>query len=189
MTCEVEGCERVVKTRGWCNMHYQRWLRHGSPLAPVKRAPGRPVLERLMGLVIKTGTGCWEWQGYRIRGYGTFHYGGPKMAHRVAYELLVGPIPEGLQLDHLCRNPPCVNPAHLEPVTPRENVLRSNARHAVAVRLNQCAAGHPFTPESTRWDRRRNGRTTRACSICANAHRRKRRAAKKAAGLPRELWS
>jgi hypothetical protein len=69
--------------------------------------------------------GCWMWTGTLNKGYGMFSFGGKtRRAHRFAYEALVGPIPEGLALDHLCRNPACVNPAHLEPVTWRENVYR-----------------------------------------------------------------
>jgi hypothetical protein len=78
---------------------------------------------------------CWLWMGARTRGYGRFEVDGKGMAvHRFAYELLIGPVPEGLQIDHLCRNRPCVNPAHLEPVTNRENTMRGQtipaARHA-----------------------------------------------------------
>lgn len=82
-------------------------------------------------------TGCWRWKGTLTdRGYGTYKYrnpspGAPRQiavkAHRVIYERLIGPIPEGLELDHLCRNRPCVNPAHLEPVTHRENTRRAAA--------------------------------------------------------------
>lgn len=71
--------------------------------------------------------GCWVWQRVRDRhGYGRTHResGKTALAHRVYYERLVGPIPDGLQLDHLCRNHACVNPEHLEPVTNRENVIR-----------------------------------------------------------------
>lgn len=77
--------------------------------------------------VIK-GPNCWLWNGGRSRdGYGKFHHQGThQQAHRVAYELMVGPIPDGLTIDHLCRNPWCVNPAHMEPVTAAENTRRAH---------------------------------------------------------------
>lgn len=82
--------------------------------------------ERFWANVIK-GPTCWEWTGAQV-GRANEKYGHTRMgmAHRVAYELLVGPIPKGLVLDHLCRNRLCVNPAHLEPVTQRTNILRGN---------------------------------------------------------------
>lgn len=75
---------------------------------------------------VNAGTGCWEWiGGKRRRGYGRYGSGADqRAAHRVAYEALVATIPPGLQLDHLCRVPHCVNPAHLEPVTHQENARR-----------------------------------------------------------------
>ena len=71
-------------------------------------------------------TGCWVWnRGCFSSGYGALYVGSNnKPAHRIGYELLIGPIPEGLELDHLCRNRPCVNPFHMEPVTHEENVRR-----------------------------------------------------------------
>lgn len=73
---------------------------------------------------------CWIWRGEINRnGYGRVNiYGRKLMTHRVLYELLVGSIPEGLVLDHRCRNRACCNPMHLEPVTPRENTLRGEAK-------------------------------------------------------------
>lgn len=85
-------------------------------------------LARLMSKVVWNGDEeeCWIWEGARdSRGYGCIQFGGrPRKSHRVSYELHIGPIPEGLVIDHLCRNARCVNPAHLETVTQRENVLR-----------------------------------------------------------------
>lgn len=93
------------------------------------------------------GNGCWEWQNALAHGYGCF---APKQfvmlrAHRVAYELLVGSIPEGLVLDHLCRNPCCVNPAHLEPVTQGENCRRGEGFAGRNIRKTECKAGHPLS--------------------------------------------
>ena len=93
-----------------------------------------------------TESGCWLWIGSLDRsGYAKFNGCG---AHRAVYEQLVGPIPEGMQLDHLCRVRSCVNPAHTEPVTPKENSRRSFDRHPNAHRTH-CKRGHEFTAENT----------------------------------------
>ncbi|HEY8766071.1 MAG TPA: HNH endonuclease signature motif containing protein [Dehalococcoidia bacterium] len=80
--------------------------------------------------------GCWPWTGViHPLGYGHVNIPGtrnPQMAHRASYEFFVGPIPDGLELDHLCRNRGCVNPSHLEPVTHLENVRRGAAARALA---------------------------------------------------------
>lgn len=93
-------------------------------------------------------TPCWIWQR-QITNAGYGRYAGRALAHRVIYEREVGPIPEGMELDHLCRVPACVNPAHLEPVTHRVNVLRGMAPAAIKYRTNRCGKGHEFTPENT----------------------------------------
>lgn len=72
-------------------------------------------------------TRCWVWTGYRNSGYAWVHYDGKsRLGHRVVYQLLVGPIPDDMTLDHLCRNTACINPAHMEVVTRSENVARRN---------------------------------------------------------------
>ena len=90
----------------------------------------RTAAERFWAKVVNdTETGCWLWSGATTTGYGRFHLamGLPLVvAHRFAYETLVGPVPAGLDLDHLCRVRRCVNPAHLEPVTRRENLMRGD---------------------------------------------------------------
>jgi len=89
--------------------------------------------------------GCWIWPGYKdAKGYGKFR---STTAYRWVYEELRGPIPEGMQLDHLCRVPACVNPDHLEPVTNAENMRR---RYAL---VTHCANGHEFNEENTRYNR------------------------------------
>ncbi|MGV7251879.1 HNH endonuclease signature motif containing protein [Mycobacterium kansasii] len=110
---------------------------------------------------------CWFWQGaVQSKGYGSVgHQGRVWSTHRLAYELLIGPIPDGLQIDHLCRNRRCCNPAHLEPVTGRVNVLR-------AVRKATCARGHEYTPENTLL---KKGGTQRNCRTCTNEWQRNRR--------------
>jgi hypothetical protein len=97
---------------------------------------------------------CWLWLGPpNSDGYGHIgegpHKGRLLKVHRVTYELLVGPIPEGLELDHLCRVRLCVNPVHLEAVTNRENMLRGVGVCALNARKTHCKHGHEFTPENT----------------------------------------
>lgn len=120
-------------------------------------------------------TGCWNWTACKVRGYGmigvTPHNGGkqrPIGAHRVAYELLVGPIPEGLSIDHLCRNRCCVNPAHMEPVTPVENVMRGIGFGAENAVKTHCACGLLLSGENLMV--RRNG--WRVCRACHSARER-----------------
>lgn len=118
---------------------------------------------RFIAKVDKTDT-CWLWQAATRRGYGAFWLGGRHVAaHRFAYQFLVGPVPDDLHLDHLCRTPACVNPAHLEPVTCRENLLRSPVTfQGINARKTHCKNGHEFTPENTReW---RGGRICRECA-------------------------
>jgi hypothetical protein len=89
--------------------------------------------------------------------------------HRFAWELLRGPIPEGLQIDHLCRNPPCCNPAHMEVVTGRVNLLRSTGVSAINAAKTHCDNEHEFTPENTQIARRgAKGRSpeSRVCRRC-----------------------
>lgn len=130
------------------------------------------IEERFWAKVEKAGPDeCWVWTGYLTRGYGQV---GNTRAHRFSYEQLVGPIPDGLQLDHLCRNRACVNPAHLEPVTSRENTLRGENQVAVNARKTHCNHGHEFTPENTYMAPR--GRECRECHRRWNREYRARKA-------------
>lgn len=138
-----------------------------------------PLRVRFESKVIKPTDpdGCWTWRAahFKQSGYCSFSMKradgkwAPTTAHRVAYQLYVGEIPEGYWVDHDCRNHGCVNPAHLEAVPPGVNTARGNAPSAVAVRLNRCGRGHEFTEGNTIWH---GGR--RECRTCSQARDRER---------------
>lgn len=147
--------------------------------AAVGRRKYPPFEERFWANVDKSGE-CWLWTAATTReGYGTIRFNGvTTCAHRIAYELLVGPIPQGLELDHLCRTPACVNPAHLEPVTHRENMLRGRGVAAAHASQTHCLRGHPFDEENTL---RLQGK--RVCRACVQIRRRNRSARDREARL------
>lgn len=125
--CSVDECGRPVHGRSLCATHLTRLRRRGNLGPPeVIRRGGWRTRHR-----IDAETGCWIWTGAQLKGYGRLSTrSNPSgLAHRIVYSALVGPIPDGLTLDHLCQNTLCVNPAHLEPVTASENLRR---RHAAA---------------------------------------------------------
>ncbi len=127
----------------------------------------RTIEEALRGLFKVSDSGCWEWRGFvALHGYGTASLLGRKCyVHRLSYMLHVGPIPDGLVIDHTCRNKVCGNPAHLEAVTPAEN-----NRRALADKTH-CIHGHEYTLENTYlW----NGRNRR-CRACARERGRRSR--------------
>lgn len=146
----------------------------------------RPAYRRFLEKTAPAANGCIEWTGgLNGVGYGQFYRGkkhagdtGKIYAHRWSYEFFVGPIPEGLHLDHLCRNPKCVNPEHLEPVTCRENLLRGtgvSARHAVKT---HCPAGHPYAGDNLY---RHPTKGQRYCRTCVRIRAQDKRDRKKAA--------
>lgn len=127
---------------------------------------------------VQTSDDCWIWTGHLdVGGYGVLHVRLPDgkykdvKAHRFAYELLIGPLPSGLFLDHVeCDNRRCVNPGHTIPTTIKANTLRSPiALAALNARKTHCKHGHPFTPQNTYVWERRNGGVHRACRICLSA--------------------
>lgn len=131
-TCSIDGCNKANFGRGWCHMHWNRWKRNGHP-EKVAQVQGDD-LYRLRQRYVEDESGCWLWVGEcNDNGYGRFSVKGRKVyAHRSSYEIHVGPIPEGLHIDHLCRVRNCVNPEHLEPVTRSENVRRGIRARAAA---------------------------------------------------------
>ena len=162
--CGVARCDREYRARGFCGLHYKRWMATGDPLLTlwVTRR------EDHFWSRVDAGGDCWEWTGYRDgKGYGRAWWDSRNgLVHRISYELLVGPIPAELQLDHLCRNRACVNPDHLEPVTCRENIRRGS----VAVRKQTCERGHPLFGDNL-YVYPNSGR--RGCRTCRQAYQRR----------------
>lgn len=186
-TCSVDGCERPSKWRGWCQKHYYRWYRHSDPLAV---RPGLPRIEQSFWKKVVILGGCWGWSGAKNHGHGIFHARGRQVqAHRFAYELLVGPIPEGMTVGHRCHDEAaevgacaggecvhreCCNPAHLCLQTRGENTLSSPLTPSgKAARATHCPAGHAYDERNTRF----NKDGTRHCRTCDAARHRERRRA------------
>ena len=138
--------------------------------------------ERFWSKVDRSGD-CWLWTAcISIYGYGDFwQKRGTKKAHRVAYEFRHGPVPAGLQIDHLCRNRACVNPDHMEVVTNRVNGLRGISQAAFNAKKTHCMRGHEFNDINTYRDREGN-RGCRPCRTARNAARTRRVARKEADG-------
>ena len=179
--CSVEDCERPYRSRGLCSSHYNRRLRAGE-IELVQ--PQRPDDERFWANVDAGGV-CWEWTAALTpKGYGMFAAKRRKMhrAHRYAWALLVGEIPQAMTLDHVCRNKRCVNPDHMELVTAEENNLRSGSASAINARKTQCKRGHEFTPENT-YVQYNKGKAGRLCRTCTRTYQAARRN-----GVPLPAW-
>lgn len=170
--CDVPECAAKSRAYGYCASHADRFRRHGDPLwmpmtdserfdskidRQTEPSSHRPDLGS-----------CWVWTGSTIGyGYGRFPIGGKTvLAHRWAWVQANGPIPDGLELDHLCRVTRCVRPSHLEPVTCQENIRRAR------VLITHCPQGHPYDEANTYRDSR-GGRSCRACQA-ERARQRKR---------------
>lgn len=162
-TCSVDGCERRPPWGSMCSMHYTRLLRYGN--LEGKQPQGTPIERVMARVVVDEATGCWNFQGVsRADGYGavgTGGRGGPKvLAHRLTYEHHVGPVPDGYEVHHECRNRACCNPAHLTAISPED--------HRHEHRQDVCANGHD------NWRIRRSGE--RECRTCATDRERRKRA-------------
>ncbi len=175
LLCTIDSCNRRHAARGMCKTHYARWLRHGDPYTILPRA--QTLDQKLWAKVDRRGPDeCWPWLGkVTTHGYGkVFQDGRLQSVHRLAYQELVGEIPDGLLIDHTCHKPEecaggtscphrsCCNPAHMEPVTNHENIMRGNtpaARHAAKT---HCPQGHPYDEVNTRIRVTRTG-FARAC--------------------------
>lgn len=163
--CQVEGCIKRSKTRGWCPQHYENWRARGRPI-PLR---DMTVEERihLTGWDV-TDSGCWEWKGSRNdRNYGLLGmvrrgFKGARV-HRLMYELKIGAIPEGIIIRHKCDNPPCVNPDHLEPGTDADNAedMKARGRRLEWERNGmKCRNGHDVSNRS-------NVTMVKGCRTCA----------------------
>lgn len=172
-------CGREAKVRGHCKACYERLRRNGKlTLLPERLANARAVrltpAERWARVVqhIDADGDCWLWMGVLDKdGYGIY---GNWRAHRLVHELLVGPIPEGLTSDHLCRVRNCVNTDHIEFVTVAENNRRRYIPKRAHPRSAACGKGHPFSPENTY--QANQGRQCRACNRAAVARYKARKA-------------
>lgn len=140
----------------------------------------QPLMPRVWKRVkIDPDTGCWNWTGPTMgKGYACINWEGRSwLIHRAVYTFTVGPIPEGMELDHLCESKVCCNPAHLEPVTTEVNSKRSpNTLAAKNAAKTHCPQGHPYDEENTKWTwmtGRRQKRLVRLCKACATEHHRK----------------
>ena len=125
-TCTIQECEKRYYGRGMCSLHYRRWRKTAPPDTLRK-----PSVEDRFWSKVQKGKGCWEWKASRlVFGHGQFSVNGKSVpAHRVSYEFAHGPIPPGLVIDHICHNPPCVNPAHLRAVSQKQNIENQLGAH------------------------------------------------------------
>jgi hypothetical protein len=136
--------------------------------------PANVARDYVLQRVVQSSTGCWLWQlSLTHDGYAASHW--VSGVHRLAYEIWVGQIPDGLELDHLCRVRHCVNPDHLEAVTKHENMLRGQSLPAQNVRKTHCLRGHPFDEKNTRIESD-GARVCRRCNLAAVQRLRRRRA-------------
>lgn len=150
--CVYGECHNPVVARRLCSKHYQRVRRSGRASRPsaLERWSAKVDVGDISELRPDLGK-CWLWNAskFATTGYGQFNSGTTiTTAHRWGYQNIVGPIPAGLELDHLCRVRRCVNPEHLEPVTREENVRRGLAS-GPRLKSTTCSEGHPFDVENT----------------------------------------
>lgn len=150
----VTNVENMLRRRGFPAAVGADRRPSGQGWKPTGRPPGRnptPLPQRLWAQVDKTAPdGCWLWTGATKNGYGAVYAaaGRSEPAHRVAYQLLVGPIPGGLVLDHLCRDRRCVNPEHLDPVTHAVNILRGTGTQPATPPSPTALKGTPTTRQT-----------------------------------------
>lgn len=172
-------CDEPAYIRGWCVKHHSRWRRHGDPLAYMPHLPSPE--EKFAASHEVAASGCWLWTGRLNKdGYGALAAAGQRWpAHVWSYIRFAGPVPDGLEIDHVCHSRDktcpgnecihrrCVNPDHLEAVTHRENVRRGVGPAAAKAAQVTCIRNHPL-PEPDK-----NGR--RRCLACNRAYKKAQR--------------
>lgn len=178
--CVVDGCQNGGKMRlGWCSTHYSRWKRQGDVSDPptrmwMRKPRGMPLIDWVMLSIVKDDNGCWIWTGTpNGAGYG---WAGAELVHRVTFKHHKGPIPEGKEIDHLCRVRMCCNPDHLEAVPHRENCMRSPFTLAyINSAKTRCPHGHEYSPANTAVYMIKNGTARiRVCRTCRRNQARRR---------------
>lgn len=171
-TCSVPECDKPVRARGWCGLHYMRWHTHGD----VNGFAPRPTTEQRFWAKVYQTDDCWLWTGALTRkGYGSFRADGRTVsAHTYAYSTCAGVVPDGMVIDHTCHDPRdcdlddrcphrrCVNPDHMRVVTASENSAASRRSSRNRVKAT-CAHGHPFDDDNTYYDTKSGKRSCRAC--------------------------
>lgn len=182
-TCSADGCDSSLEGRDYRTLYCSRlcrnrgwWSKNRAKVKFVRPDTAERKTEALARLFEHraiVNDGCWNWQGRKMRnGYGVICiWSGQRPTHRVAWEALREPIPDGMQIDHLCRNRLCFNPDHLEPVTQRENLLRGETVSGINARKTHCLRGHELIPENLY-----RGGNKRICRACTRLRQNERRA-------------
>jgi hypothetical protein len=162
--CSINDCGKPARSRGWCRMHYSRWQRHGDVNTTL--VTRGPLEKRFWEKVDGNGPdGCWLWTGaVSDTGYGSIHADDDRRvlaAHRVAYELAYGPIPDGMMIDHRCHVRACVNPAHLRAATAKQNQENRQGARPGSISGER---GVSWSAPMRKWEARvhHHGRTYRA---------------------------
>lgn len=171
--CAVDACHAFAVTRGWCQLHYRRWMEHGTTNPPSKRS----LEDRFWANVTKVPDGCWNWTASTRNGYGVIGvHNRHEYAHRMAYMTFVGEIADGLVVRHRCDNRLCVRPDHLELGTHADNsrdmVERGRSPRSPLRLRAHCPKGHPFDEANTYWF---DG--SRQCRACKSDHLKQKRIA------------